>query len=132
MSDKTTWFDNHPIITIAAILLFLLILVEATMHGLYWLGLLPSNVVYMTQKEKADYRDNVNNIIYEDYIPRRANGYSTYTQRDIPAQYIKFDQNGMREDGYRSTDHNDAIIGVFGDSYTDALQVGQLDKCLGY
>ncbi|MCK5600554.1 SGNH/GDSL hydrolase family protein [Candidatus Pacearchaeota archaeon] len=127
MKQNSNWFANHPIITTMIIMMLLLLFIELLMHGTYLLNILPKNVIYMTQLEKADYRDNVNTINYEDFVPRRANGYSNYIQREIPPQYIKFDDTGMREDNYISTSQGDKIIGVFGDSYTDALQVGQLD-----
>jgi len=104
-----------------------LVFVELLMHALYVVGLLPQNPIFMTLLEKSGYRPNVNRIVYEDAVPRRAQGYATYAQRGIPPQFVEFDAHGMRVDGYAGGHPADRVVGVFGDSYTDALQVGQAE-----
>jgi hypothetical protein len=124
---KSNWFNQHPRISTVIVLILAVFFVEGLMHLLYWTNLLPVNTIYMTQLEKVGYRKNVNQITYEDGIPRRAMGLATYIQRGIPNQYIEFDDQGMRLDAYQGDTGHDVFIGVFGDSYVDALQVGQYD-----
>lgn len=107
------------------------ILIEIMLHLLFLFHLLPPNPIYMTSLEKRNVKITNNHknleskiIVYEDGIPRRGEGPSNYMQTGIPLHDVYFDQEGKRVDQYQGTSE-DSIIGVFGDSFTEALQVAQ-------
>jgi hypothetical protein len=99
------------------------VVVELLLHGAYFVGWLPDYPAIMTRLEKLQYSDPVSQVRFQDNVPRNGRGFRTYTQRDVPRQLIEFSEDGMRLDAYGGTAR--CSVGVFGDSFAEALQVGQ-------
>ena len=100
------------------------LLVEAVLHGLFFLGLFPDYPALKTRLEKQNYQ-LMAGVVYEDNVAHRTRGIAVYNQRGIPTQLIEFDDYGMRVDAYDGD--AECVVGVFGDSFSSALQVGQFE-----
>jgi hypothetical protein len=129
--DKTpSVFERHPLLTSALVIVFFLVVLELLMHLLFFLHCLPPNPIYMTSLEKKNQPvlgKNIESkiIVYEDNVPHRGKGPANYMQTGIPIHDVYFDEKGMKIDQYDGPADN--IIGVFGDSFTSAEQVGQYE-----
>jgi hypothetical protein len=100
------------------------LLVEGLLHGLYFAGAFPDFPNLYTQQEKYDYA-TVAKVVYEDNVPRLSAGFSTYPQRGIPRQLIRSNDSGQRIDEFDGPAQ--CSVGVFGDSFSAAQQVGQFE-----
>ena len=103
---------------------FVLLLVEAVLHGLFFVDLFPDYPALKTRLEKYNYQP-IAELVYEDSVPHRTRGIAVYSSRGIPPQFVEFDNDGMRIDSYDG--EAKCVVGVFGDSFTSALQVGQFE-----
>ena len=99
-------------------------LIEVTLHSLFFLGLFPDYPALNTRLEKYNYAPKAESV-REDNVPHRLAGVSTYLQRGIPHQLIHFRNDGQRIDTFDGAAK--CTIGIFGDSFSDALQVGQFE-----
>lgn len=99
------------------------LLLEAILHFLYFAGLFPDYPAMMTRLEKLQYAHAVSQTVFNDNVPRNGPGFGTFTQRGIPRQLIEFSTDGMRLDEFDGPAR--CTVGIFGDSFAEARQVGQ-------
>ncbi len=97
--------------------------IELLLHAIYSVGWFPDYPAMMTRLEKLRYADPMSQLLFTDNVPHNGRGFRTFTQRGIPRQLIEFSDDGMRLDEYGGSAR--CSIGIFGDSFAEALQVGQ-------
>jgi hypothetical protein len=99
------------------------LVIELSLHCLYFLDLFPDYPAIVTRLEKLRYAEPVSVYLFTDNVPRNGPGFRTYMQRGIPRQLIEFSEDGMRLDAFEGPAL--CTVGMFGDSLLEALQVGR-------
>ena len=105
----------------------LFLLSEMALFGMFFAGLLEDAPMMQTRFERAWGLDPQSVIIHEDGVPHRTAGYLNphiecwHCNRSVPRVVSEYNEDGMRLDQFNGSAH--CVVGVFGDGYTNALEV---------